>query len=316
MNEFLLFAGLIYGSLLLGWMLRRVLPSLERHSRRIARITMIGIQAPVIVLVFWSVDSVLLSRYYPVVLASLVVLAVSGLVGLGVTRVTGGDRARSGAFVLASMFSNVGSSFGGFICLLFLGDSGLVISQLFLIVTIPAYFTAGFAIARRFSVASRPAVRRSTVGNLSSLMTGLPLLAIFAGLVLGLSGIELPDSLAVPRQVLVYAAAVLLSLSFGLTAHLRPMLRRLREYAPILPVKFIAGPIAGLTAAALFVRIFGIDQLAFKVIVIQSAMPVAVWAVAAAKLFTLDEELALGLWISSTLFVAALVPAIAWFARI
>ena len=49
------------------------------------------------------------------------------------------------------MFSNNGATLGGFLCLLYLGDEGLVVSQLFLLLALPYYFAVVFAVARRFS---------------------------------------------------------------------------------------------------------------------------------------------------------------------
>jgi len=316
MKEFLLFSGLIYGSLFVGWALRQWIPALAGHSRLLLRFTMMGVSTPLILLVYWGMNAELFRTYFPVALATPVVLSVSGLAGYLVTRLTGGDRAARGAFVVASMFSNTGSILGGFLCMLYLGDQGLVVSQIFVLPAFPFYFTAVFAVARRFAGGAPMGIWQATRTNFKDPLAGLPLIAIVVGLTLGLSGVDLPAALQLPRRILVFAAVILFSLSFGLTARFRPMLRRVREYLAILPVKFVVGPLTGLTVALLFGYTLAANPLAFKVIVIQSAMPVATWSVAATKLFRLDEQLALGLWIFTTLCVAGLVPAIAWLARL
>ena len=200
--------------------------------------------------------------------------------------------------------------------MLYLGDEGLVVSQIFVLLAFPFYFTAVFTVARRFAGGAPMGIWQATRANFKDPLAGLPLIAVVVGLTLGLSGVNLPSVLQLPRRILVFAAVILFSLSFGLTARFRPMLPRVREYLAILPVKFVVGPLTGVAMALLFGYTLAANPLAFKVIVIQSAMPVATLSVAATKLFRLDEQLALGLWIFTTLCVAGLVPAIAWLARL
>jgi predicted permease len=200
--------------------------------------------------------------------------------------------------------------------LLYLGDDGLVVSQIFVLFALPFYFTAVFAVARRFAGGTPVGIWQAARANFKDPLAILPLIAITVGLTLGLSGVDLPHAFQVPRKILVFAAVILYSLSFGMTARFRPMLRRVREYVAILPVKFLVGPLTGLAVALLLGYTPANNALGFKIIVIQSAMPVAIWSVVATKLFRLDEQLALGLWIFTTLCVAGLVPAIAWVAQL
>ena len=41
-------------------------------------------------------------------------------------------------------------------------------------------------------------------------------------------------------------------------------------------------------------------------------MPVAIWSVVACKIFELDDNLAVGLWIFTTVSVAAFLPVFDW----
>ena len=65
---------------------------------------------------------------------------------------------------------------------------------------------------------------------------------------------------------------------------------------------------AGFAAASVLGVTLTSDPTAFKVIIIQSAMPVAIWSVVAVKLFRLNEDFAVGAWIFTTMCVAALLP--------
>ncbi len=314
MKEFLLFSSLIYGSLAVGWVIRRIVPSVERHSRLLSRFTLLATETPLIFLVYWDVDAHAFRSYMPIALAAIVVLSVSGFAGYVISRRACRDQAARGAFVVSSMFSNVGSTMGGFLCLLYLGDEGLVASQFFALLAIPYYFTVVFTVARRFAGGQRRGVWEAIRANFGDPMAALPLIAIVVGLTLGISGVTMPDFLDLPRRVLVFAAVILFALSFGLTAQIRVMLRRFREYVTMLPVKFVVAPLTGLVIVLIAGYSPTSNPLLFKVILIQSMMPVAIWSVVAAKLFRLDDHLALGLWIFTTLSVSALVPLVGWIA--
>ena len=144
----------------------------------------------------------------------------------------------------------------------------------------------------------------------------LPISAIVAGITLGLSGTPFPDFLELPRTLFVYAAVISYSFSFGLGMKVRLLFRELRNYLAILPVKFIIAPATGALLAVIAGYTLPTDPLAFKVVVVQSAMPVAIWAVVAAKIFELDDNLAVGLWIFTTAVTVALLPFIGWLSRL
>ena len=213
-------------------------------------------------------------------------------------------------------FSNNGATLGGFLCLVYLGDEGLVVSGLFSLLAVPYYFTVVFTVARRFSAEKNIGIWTAFKYNLRDPVSILPLAAMFVGLSLGVSAIAIPPVFIAPRRYLVYAVVMLFSISFGLSANVTVLLRRFREYLAIVPVKFLVAPIVGLTVALLFGLGLSSNPIGFKVIVIQSAMPVAIWSVVATKLFRLDDQLAFGLWLFTTLCVVPLLPVVSWFARL
>jgi predicted permease len=136
------------------------------------------------------------------------------------------------------------------------------------------------------------------------------------GLLLSVLRIPYPSALDVPRTALVFLAAILYSTSFGLGMHVRSMLGSVRRYLGMLPVKFVAAPLAAIGLGLLFGYTPGATPLAFKTLVIQACMPVAIWSVVACKIFGLDDNLAVGLWVFTTVSVAALLPAFDWLARV
>ena len=64
----------------------------------------------------------------------------------------------------------------------------------------------------------------------------------------------------------------------------------------------------GLVAGIVCGYSLDVEPLAFKVVLMQSSMPVAIWSVVACKIFDLDEDLALGLWVFTTVAMAGLLP--------
>ena len=316
MKEFLIFTTLIYGFLFLGWGARKVRPALQVYSRTISRWTIMLIETPTIVLIYWGINSEQFLFHLGIPFIFVGVMSVSGLAGLLVARLYGQNRPSTGAFTVASMFSNNGPTLGGFLCLLYLGSEALVISQIYALFCIPYYFTVVFLTARIFSPGRKTSLWHAVKMNFSDPISILPISATVIGLVLGFTDTEFPPFLDLPRRILVFAAVILYSISFGLGMQIRMMAKRITTYLGILPIKFLLAPAAGFLLCLLFGYSLNTDPLAFKVILIQSAMPVAIWSVVACKLFNLDDNLAVGLWIFSTVAVAGLLPLIDWLARL
>lgn len=308
MREFLVFSGLIYGFLLVGWSARKVRPTTAVYSPGISRWTLILVETPTILLVYWDIDASLVDRYIPIAVSALIVLSITGAVGYFVSRLYRRNRSFTGAFTVCSLYSNMGPTLGGFLCLLYLGSDGLVLSQMYGILTVVFYFGVVFAVARNFSATPERNILAVIKANFTDPISVLPQAAIVAGLLLGFSELPFPEYLDLPRTILVYASVILYSISFGLSMRIGLMVRSVRDYLGILPVKFLVGPLAGLGAATVLGVSLVSDPTAFKVIIIQSAMPVAIWSVVAVKLFRLDEYFAVGAWIFTTMCVAALLP--------
>jgi len=316
MKEFLVFSSLIYGFLFLGWGVRKGRPASERHSKSISRFTVLLIEGPMLGLIYWGIEVEDFVRHFRLAVIGVIVLALSGVVGYYVARLYRQNRQFVGAFTVGSMLSNNGATLGGFVCLLYLGDRGLELSQLWALLLVPYFFTAVFIVARRFSPGRKLGLVDAVKENFQDPVSILPIVATVAGVLLSVCGVAFPGSLEMPRTVLVFASVILYSFSFGLGMHARRMLGAWKSLLGMLPVKFVAGPLIGLAFALLLGYRWGTDPLAFKVLLIQSAMPVAIWSVVACKLFDLDDDLAVGLWIFTTLSVAPLVPLFGWLSRL
>ncbi len=316
MKEFIIFSALIYGFLLLGWGARKLRPVVQSYSRNISRWTVMLVETPTILLIYWDIQAEQLLFNLGIPFIALAVLSVSGIGGVLVARLYRLDRFSMGAYTVASMLSNNGTTLGGFLCLLYLGSDALVISQIFALLCIPYYFSVIFLTARLFSPGRKTRLLQAIKMNFSDPISILPILATVLGLVLGLTGTEFPSFLDLPRRILVFAAVILYSISFGLGMQIRTMAKRIGTYLGMIPIKFLLAPAIGFLMCLPFGYSLTNNPLAFKVILIQSAMPVAIWSVVACKLFNLDDNLAVGLWIFTTVAVAPLLPLIHWLSRL
>ena len=99
--------------------------------------------------------------------------------------------------------------------------------------------------ARIFSPGRKTGLMQAIKINFSDPISILPISATVLGLVLGFTGTEFPSVLDVPRRVLVFAAVILYSISFGLGMQIRMMLKRITAYLGMLPIKFVLAPAIG-----------------------------------------------------------------------
>ena len=314
MREFLVFSSIIYGFLLLGWGLRKLRPAWKSHSKNLSRLTVMSIEAPATALIFWGIarDRYLSNMQLPVI--GIVVLSLSGLVGYLIARRYRGERAFTGAFTVTSMFSNNGLTMGGFLCLLYLGMEGLELAQIYILFNVPYYFIVVFMTARLFSTGRKLGLWAAIKANYRDPVSILPTAAMLIGLALALANVHFPAALLGPRRAFIFASVAMYSLSFGLGMVMRRLFRKLKYYLGMLPVKFLVAPAVGVCCALLGGYSLQSNPLAFKVILIQASMPVAIWAVVACKIFNLDGDFALGVWVFTTLCVALLLPFFAWVA--
>ena len=306
----------VYGCLVLGWAARKIRPSLQSISRGLSRWTVIFVETPTILLIFWGIRWDDFLTYYRISIIAILVYSISGIFGFLIARLYGKNRLFQGSFTVSSMFSNVGPTMGGFLCLLYFGKRGLLLSQMYTLLAVPYFFTVVFTVARMFSTRRKVGFVNAIKENFKDPVSLFPVFAIIVGITLGLSGTPFSDYLELPRRVFVFTAVIIYSLSFGLSMKVRLFFKELRHYLGILPVKFIIAPATGALLAVAAGYTLSADPLAFKVIVVQSAMPVAIWAVVATKIFELDDNLSVGLWIFTTAATAALLPFISWLSRL
>jgi len=208
------------------------------------------------------------------------------------------------------MFSNVGTSLGGFLCFLLLGEAGLAVAILYSAYFIPFFFTIGFAAANRYS--EHPA--KSKMESLKAFFTNpvsiVPTVSVILGILLRLLVPERPQFFAPVNATLVYISVALYCFAIGITTNFRKIGIYFRQFLSMWALKFLITPVIGLGIGVLLGCHRIMDGLPLKVIFIETCMPVAIFAIVLIKLFDLNQDLANSCWILTTLAVIVELPII------
>ena len=219
----------------------------------------------------------------------------------------------AGAFLGCAAMTNL-VSFGGLITFAFWGNTGLQQLHLFKLFEHVLYFGLFYPWCSTFSPDLKPQQTGIIQSFRSHPITIIPIAAVMMGLIANFvvyHGFDMagpPDWTQRINRVLVPVHAGLLTFSVGLTMSPSRVGRYWPQCAAIVFIGFIARP--ALTAAAAFgcLKAGLINDLAFRVTVLLSAMPVAFNALVPPSIYHLDEDLANSCWIVTTALMIVVVP--------
>jgi len=306
--------AVILGGLMTGYCLRKSGWVAERHGNRVNRFALMFIQPLVICLALWMMQrlqwrALLLPLYgITLILALWPVAAVLG-------RTLRLDRPALGSFVTASMFSNVGFTYGTFIAYVALGPVGAALGSLYCVSFMPTFFTLGFYVGKRYSGDDRGGLLRALGKQFADPQTRNPVLGIVAGLALNLLRVPAPAAGEVIIDVAMPATTAAYLLAIGLGLHLSAVKVYWRECLLAHLSKFVLGPAVGLALAMVFGYFAMADRGPLVVVFIQSAAPVAIMSVMLAEVSGLNPKLAGALWITTNVTAVLLAPVILLAAR-
>lgn len=221
-------------------------------------------------------------------------------------RLQGMSPGQTGAYYCCGAFNNIGA-IGALVCLVFLGENAIALVILFRMLEDFYYFGLSFPIARRFA----SSVRKDPPHNKKFILAlGLILAALVLGILLNIYNIKRPAAGGILASTLVIGATVIFLITIGMTLRLSAIREYLKPALLLCIIKFCLVPIV-IVCAALLLGVENFDKgLALKVVVILSAMPVAMTALAPAAIFGLDLDLANTCWIVSTIALIAVLPAL------
>ncbi|MBB4286330.1 AEC family transporter [Roseospira goensis] len=226
------------------------------------------------------------------VLAATLGVALTGAAGLALLRAA---RLPLPPYLPAMMFGNTGNV-GLPLCLFAFGQEGLALAIAFFVLTAILNFTVGVAIAA--GRASLGAMLRTPV-----------IWALAAALAMNAAGVQMPPFLADTVELLGGMTIPLMLLALGVAlVGLKPA--GLGRAAALSAAKLALGWGAGL----LLVWTLDLDGAARGVVLIEMAMPVAVFNYLFAQRYGNRPDEVAGLVLMSTLMAVVLLPALLWLA--
>ena len=287
----------IYLPLTAGYLLGRTGRVHEGLSTSLVRTTTWTVQLAVAIITFWGISFPREALLLPLASAALSLSLLPPAWAL--SRLHGHSPSQRGSYIAAVMFSNIGLTLGGFLCLLFLGEEGLGLSVLYMLSFMPLFVTVGFSIGRRYRGPDAKGGRPDLLSLVLPASLGL-------GFLLNVFGPPRPGALAEANRFLVPLTSACYAFAIGLSLRLGSVLRYRMEVVSVGLLKFGLSPVLGLTLGSLL----GLEGTALKVVFVEAAMPVALSTLVLAHLFDLDRDLANACWIATTLAVLPLSPVI------
>lgn len=294
--KFIIFQSLIILPFIAGTLMRKAFADTSAVSKRVIAVNLALLEPPAILWSIWGLELHRDLAYLP--LAGLAIVTAGFLLGMATLPLIGLSGAARKTYLISSSLANHGFTMGGFICYLFLKETGLGLSSIFIIYFMPYTFMIIFTYARM-------GPGRLPLRSLGEFLTGrqnMPLYAALAALILQFLDIPRPD-IDPPVDFLIMASIVLYYWTLGLTFSFKDVFPLGREHAALAAIKFLAVP--GLAFLAL--RIAGLEREVSTVIQIQSFMPAAIYSVVTAVLFDLDARLASSMFVVNTLIFILIV---------
>lgn len=303
----------IVGALGLGYLARhRGWLSAERSSP-ISRAGLTYLSPVVIALVLWALVLPGWSvAALPVICALLILLAwpLSSWLGRGLFSAPR-DRA---PWILCSMFSNQGTTYGAFLCYLLLGVQGAALASFFCLPFAPLVYLLGFYIAGRYvEGALSPWAALGRVFRAS--YSRNPLLATGLGLLLLAFAPRLPLFGHRAIEVLVPLDAAIQLFAIGLSLRLSRVAAYLRPVVVMHVFKFLLLPLLGLGMAWALGLWGQANHEMVKVVFIEACTPVAILSLVVAQVSGLNRHLANSLWVTTNLFAVVWAPVTLLIAR-
>jgi len=217
----------------------------------------------------------------------------------------------TGVFSYTAGLSNIGFTMGGFICLRLYGEQGLACTLVYILLWTVVFFGVFFPLAGRFTGRREPYTIATFVRNLIDPRC-LPLLGIVVGIVLSLAGVSRPAF--VTRlylvDILVIICTAVMFFVTGLRLHVSHLMDNMGLYGWLAGIKFVASPLLAL-GLIWTVRWLGMDltDLRCNVMIVESTMPAALFAVVVANLYDLDAPLASAMFVANTvMFLVVVLP--------
>jgi predicted permease len=303
--------GLVVAASAAGYLARKLKWCPETAAERLTWLAMVYVVPLASMLPVWNLRMGWEDVWLPIQCVILTFLCLG--LGLWMARRHGLSPEETGAYSYAAAHANIGVTMGGFVCLALFGEKGLALSLIYLTLWTMLMFGVFFPLAGAFAGQSVRFGMKSFLRSLLDIRC-ISLPAIFLGLGLYVAGVNRPAWIEQTHlvDVLVCVNNAAMFFVIGLTLHLS----RIKDYAAVClslsAIRFLASPAAAI-GLILLARAAGLhlDPLRINVMLVESAMPTAVFAVVAASLYNLNVRLASLLFVVNTaVFLALVLPII------
>lgn len=303
--KFLVFQSVIILPFLAGSVLNRKGDKISGSAKKIIAFNLILMEPPIIL---WSIWGLSLKREMMLLpLAGLIMVLVGLLSGKATSRLLQTDVKREKVYTICSSLSNHGFTLGGFLCYLFAGEQGLALSAIFIIYFIPYTFMMIFPYAGTNHL--NEVFSWHFIKDFIFSYRNLPLYTVFVALFLNLAEISRPE-IYFPIDPFLATSIALYYLTLGINFKLSDLSLFNSAHLLMALQKFIFLPLL----TFLVLQFFPLSNEIRLVILLQSFMPIAVYAVISSILFDLDSGWASGLFVINTLiFILLVFPALFFF---
>ena len=298
----------IYLSIIAGYLARKLGWARESWNQVISKTVMLLLMPFINTFTFWNLDLSNLKILYMLPIFGLLI-GFAGMLAARLISLYFGHTSRNRATLMeCGLFSNIGLPMGAYICYKFLGEQALGLAILYTMIYPPMFFTVGVYIARRANIPDDKVHFGGLLQYLMDPMSVVPFTGIIIGVSLNLLGIDRHQFLGTVNGVIAHVSVVIFCVSIGLTIRLRNILPYIKEAVGISIYKLLVSPLVGMIFVTLLGFYYFMDGLVFRVVLIQSAMPVAILTLVLNQIYKLNQDMANACLIVSSAGVIPLLP--------
>ncbi len=301
--------SVIVGALAVGYAARKTGLVPGRWSNPITRNTMTFLQPVMLGLMIWGLQPPGWQTSLLPFISAALMLAVWPI-GWLLARMLGLENRQRGAFILSCMFSNMGLTYGAFMCYVLLGEQGAALGLIWCLAFSPMLFTVGLLIGRHHGREGSEPMRSMIRDTFAEPQTRNVLVGFAVGLALFWFKVPRPEWAGPAVEAFIPISTGLYLFAIGLSLSLGSLVRYWRECVAIGAVKFLITPAIAMSIAWAVGLWGAVDHTLLKVVLIQSASPAAIMGLIVAQLFDLDRDLANAGWLTTNMAAIALAWAL------
>lgn len=299
----------VFGSLTVGYLARKGSHVNEERSSLIIKLGTIFISPWIFCFNFWALEKSNIS-IITLPLVGALISTFSLVPARLLARFHHLGKREIGSYLSCAMFSNVGFTFGGFLCFALLGEKGYTLSLLYSLYMTPFFYTIGFYVARYYGVEGSQSLIKGLKATFAEPVSLCPIMGLIAGLGLNMAEISRPIIITSANRILIPVTTFLVLFGVGLTLKFRKIKEFKKVCFSISLMKFVYSPLIGLILAYAMGYSRILNKLPLKVVFIEASMPVAINVLILTNLFGLDKDLVNSCWISTTLASIVIIPLI------